>query len=205
VASFAGASKCSLEEWKSRIGSTLRIVAIVQMQSEDFNKFLALQLKIQKAREGFDVKLVSPIEFDAVLYLTYDLCQFVVKPTDAYPAFDAIVVPILAITTMTTTDPSAVAGSNPLVHLRLTLPPFALSLAFSTDCRPFSSFLESLEFLRITLNPRQVCPAEREVHELRKTNDDLHTAIDGLRSVKVHQDRVIQELTRLLATLNSQA
>ena len=56
--------------------------------SPDFNKFLSIQLKIQKARDGFEVKLLTPIEFEAILYLTYDLRQFIVKPTGAYPAFD---------------------------------------------------------------------------------------------------------------------
>jgi hypothetical protein len=172
------------------------------MDSADFNRFLAIQLKIQKVREGFEVNLISPIEFEAILYLTYDLRQFIVKPTGAYPAFDAIVVPILAITSMTTTEPSTIADMNPQVHLRLTLPPFAISIAFPTDCRSFSSFLESVEFLRMTLNPAQMSHAQREICELRKSNDDLHSAVDSLKSVKVQQDQVIQELTKLLAALN---
>ena len=68
---------------------------LIMENSIDYNKFLSIQLKIQKARDGFEVKLLSPIEFDAILYITYDLRQFVVKPTGAYPAFDAIVIPIL--------------------------------------------------------------------------------------------------------------
>jgi hypothetical protein len=136
------------------------------MQSSDFNKFLAIQLKMQKARDGFQVRLISPIEFDALLYLTYDLRQYVVKPSGAYPAFDAIVIPILSITSMNTTEPGTVVESNPQVHLRLTLPPFAATIAFSSDCRSFATFVESLEFLRLTLNPAHMTPAQREIHEL---------------------------------------
>ena len=173
-------------------------------QSSDFNKFLSIQLKIQKARDGFEVKLITPIEFDAILYLTYDLRQFVVKPTGAYPAFDAIVVPILAITSMTTTEPTVV-DSNPMVHLRLTLPPFAMSIEFPTDCRSFASFIESLEFLRMTLNPSHMTQAQREIHELRKTNEDLTYTVEALRETKVQQDQVIQELSRLLKDMSMTA
>jgi hypothetical protein len=172
------------------------------MDSSDFNKFLAIQLKIQKVRDGFEVTLINPIEFDALLYLAYDLRQFVIKPTGAYPAFDAIVVPILAITSMTTTEPSTTADMNPQIHLRLTLPPFALSIAFPSDCRSFSSFLESMEFLRMTINPTQMSHAQREIYELRKANDDLHSAVDSLKSMKTQQDQLIQELSKLLAGLN---
>lgn len=172
-------------------------------QSADFNKFLSIQLKIQKARDGFAVKLIAPIEFDAILYLTYDLRQFILKPTGAYPAFDAIVVPLLAITSMNTTEPTTMdPESNPMVHLRLTLPPFAVSIAFPTDCRSFASFLESLEFLRSCLNPSHMTQAQREIHELRKTNEELSTVIDTMRTTKLQQDQVIQELSRVLKEMS---
>jgi hypothetical protein len=178
------------------------IGAIVQMQSDDFNKFLTIQLKIQKARDGFEVRLVTPIELDAILYLTYDLRQFILKPSGVCSVFEAIVLPILAITSMTTTEPSTVADTNPQVHLRMSLPPFDLSIAFSSDYRSFSTFVESVEFLRMTLNPGQMAPAQREIHELRKANDDLQTTVDSLRTVKLQQEDVIQELARLLAKLS---
>lgn len=169
--------------------------------SPDFNKFLSIQLKIQKARDGFEVKLLTPIEFEAILYLTYDLRQFIVKPTGAYPAFDAIVIPILSITSMTTTDPST--NSNPTVHLRLTLPPFAVSISFSSDCRAFSNFIESLEFLRATMTPSHMTQAQREIHELRKTNEELTSTIESMHTTKLQQDQVIQELSLLLKTMTS--
>ena len=169
--------------------------------SIDYNKFLSIQLKIQKARDGFEVKLLSPIEFDAILYITYDLRQFVVKPTGAYPAFDAIVIPILSITSMNTTELSASTDSNPIVYLRLSLPPFSVSIAFPSDCRSFSSFIESIEFLRTTMTPLHMTQAEREIHELRKTNEVLTNTIQSLHNTKLQQDQVIQELSRLLKTM----
>lgn len=175
---------------------------VLMEQSSEFNKFLSIQLKIQKSRDGLEVKLVSPIEFDAILYLTYDLRQFVVKPTGAYPAFDAIVVPILSITSMNTTEPATASDLNPMVHLRLTLPPFALSIAFPTDCRSFASFIESLEFLRATLSPSLMSQAQKEIHELRQSNEELNNTVEALRATKVKQDQVIQELSRLLKDMS---
>jgi hypothetical protein len=172
------------------------------MQSSDFNKFLAIQLKMQKARDGLDVRLMSPIESDALLYLTYDLRQYVVKPSGAYPAFEAIVIPILSITSMTTTEPST-TESNPQVHLRMTLPAFAVTIAFSSDCRSFTTFVESLEFLRLTLNPAHMTPAQREIHELRAANEELTSTIEMLTTTKAQQDQVIQELSTLLMALRA--
>ncbi|KAH0790567.1 hypothetical protein GPJ56_005556 [Histomonas meleagridis] len=169
--------------------------------SSDFNKFLSLQLKTQKAREGFDVKLIAPVELDAILYLTYDLQQFILKPNGKYTTFDAIVIPIFSIISLNTTEPTTAVDSNPEVHLRLTLPPFAVSIAFPTDCRSFSSFLETLEFLRMTLNQSKLTPAQREIHELVKTNEILMSTIESLRSTKQQQEEVIQELAQILKTL----
>ncbi|OHS95186.1 hypothetical protein TRFO_02113 [Tritrichomonas foetus] len=171
--------------------------------SADFNKFLSIQLKIQKARDGFEVKLLTPIEFNAILYLTYDLRQFIVKPTGAYPAFDAIVIPILSITSMNTTEPATIADSNPTVHLRLTLPPFSVSISFPSDCRSFSSFIESLEFLRATMTPSHMTQAQREIHELRKTNEELTETIESLHTTKLQQDQVIQQLSCLLKSMTT--
>ena len=168
--------------------------------SSDYNKFLSTQLKIQKARDGFEVKLLTPIEFSAILYLTYDLQQFIIKPTGAYPAFDAIVIPILSITTMTTPE-SASPNSNPIVNLRLTLPPFAVSISFPSDCRSFSSFVESIEFLRMTLSQSHMTQAQREIHELRKTNEQMQATIETLHATKLQQDQVIQELSRLMKSM----
>ena len=168
--------------------------------SSDYNKFLSTQLKIQKARDGFEVKLLTPIEFSAILYLTYDLQQFIIKPTGAYPAFDAIVIPILSITTMTTPEPAS-PNSNPIVNLRLTLPPFAVSISFPSDCRSFSSFVESIEFLRMTLSQSPMTQAQREIHELRKTNEQMQSTIETLHAMKLQQDQVIQELSRLMKTM----
>ena len=168
--------------------------------SSDYNKFLSTQLKIQKAREGFEVKLLTPIEFSAILYLTYDLQQFMIKPTGAYPAFDAIVIPILSITSMTTPESSS-PDSSPVVNLRLTLPPFAVSISFPSDCRSFSSFVESIEFLRMTLGQSHMTQAQREIFELRKTNEQMQATIETLHATKLQQDQVIQELSRLMKTM----
>ena len=168
--------------------------------SSDYNKFLSTQLKIQKARDGFEVTLLSPIEFSAILYLTYDLQQFIIKPTGAYPAFDAIVIPILSITTMTTPEPTT-TNSNPIVNLRLTLPPFAVSISFPSDCRSFSSFVESIEFLRMTLSQSHMTQAQREIHELRKTNEQMQATIETLQTTKLQQDQVIQELSKLMKSM----
>lgn len=169
--------------------------------SSDFNKFLSIQLKIQKARDGFEVKMISPIAFDALIYLTYDLEQFVIKPTGAYPAFDAIVIPILSITTMTTSDPSASLDLNPAVHLRLSLPPFAVSFAFPADCRSFGQFTESLEFLRLTLSPSTMTHSQREIYQLRKTNEELSNAVTSLQTTRLQQEQIIQELSKILNSL----
>jgi hypothetical protein len=40
---------------------------------------------------------------------------------------------------------------------------------------------------------------QREIHHLRETNDELTTTIEVLRTAKLQQDQVIQELSRLLA------
>ena len=174
-------------------------------QSSDFNKFLSIQLKIQKAREGFEVKMISPIVFDALIYLTYDLQQFVIKPTGAYPAFDAIVIPILTITNMTTTEPSTSQDLNPAVHLRLSLPPFALSFAFSADFRSFGQFIESLEFLRLTLAPSTLTQSQKELHELRKTNEELSNAVTSLQTTRLQQEQIIQELSKILQNLTQES
>jgi hypothetical protein len=79
---------------------------------------------------------------------------------------------------------------------------FVISIAFPSDCRSCSSFLESVEFLRMTLKPAQMSHAQTEICGLRKANDGLHSAVDSLRSVKTQQDQLIQELTKLLAGLN---
>ena len=172
--------------------------------SSDYNKFLSTQLKIQKARDGFEVTLLTPIEFSAILYLTYDLQQFIIKPTGAYPAFDAIVIPILSITTMTTPEPAS-PNANPIVNLRLTLPPFAVSISFPSDCRSFSSFVESIEFLRMTLSQSHMTQAQREIHELRKNNEQLQATIETLQTTKIQQDQVIQELSRLMKSMTQSA
>jgi hypothetical protein len=174
------------------------------MESPDYNRFLALQLKVQKVRNGFEVGILSPIECDAMLSLSYDLRQYVLKPVGAYPVFEAIVIPVLSIASMTTTDPTTSPDSSPQVHLRLTLPPFAVSLGFSRDCRSFSTFLESLEFLRIALNPARPAPVQREAEELRARNEELAGALEQLRATKAQQDQVIQELSRLVVTLTDQ-
>lgn len=189
---------------KNNSNKVLNFIFSLMEQSPDFNKFLSIQLKIQKARDGFEVKLIAPIEFDAILYLTYDLRQFILKPSGAYPAFDAIVIPIMSITSLTTTEPSTTNDTNPSVHLRLTLPPFALSISFPSDCRSFSSFIESLEFLRMTLNPTRLTQSQREIHELRKTNEDLSSSLEALHSTKLQQDQVIQELSVLLKSFSTQ-
>jgi hypothetical protein len=172
------------------------------MDAPDYNKFLALQLKMQKVRNGFEVSVLSPIECDAVLSLSYDLRQYVVKPGGNYPAFEAIVIPVLSIVSLTTTEPTISHDSSPQVHLRLSLPPFSISLGFSRDCRSFATFIESLEFLRVAL--MRIAQGERMVEELRTTNEDLTAALDQLRATKIQQDELIQELSRLVVTLTDQ-
>ena len=104
---------------------------------------------------------------------------------------------------MNTTEPSTITDSNPIVHLRLTLPPFAVSISFPSDCRSFSCFIESLEFLRTTMTPSHMTQAQREVHELRKTNEELTNTIQSLHTTKMQQDQLIQELSRLLKTMTT--
>jgi hypothetical protein len=45
------------------------------------DEFLALQAKVQKARGGLEVRLLAPVELEAVAFLTYDLREFMLKPT----------------------------------------------------------------------------------------------------------------------------
>jgi hypothetical protein len=173
------------------------------MDSPDYNRFLALQLKMQKARGGFEVQVLSSVEFEAVIFLTYELRQFVIKPGGICPAFDSILIPIASITSMTTVEPSANPESNPQVCLRFALPPFSVSISFSRDCRSFTTFVELIEFLRMTLNPPQLPPAHREIQELREANDELTTTVEQLKNVKSQQEAIIQELSRLLASVTT--
>ena len=166
--------------------------------SSDFNKFLSTQLKIQKAREGFEAKMISPIEFNSIIYLNYDLEKFIVKPIGVYPAFDSIMIPILSITTMNTTEPTTLGNSNPAVHLRLTIPPFSISLEFPSDCRSFGTFIETIEFLILTLNPNHLNQSQKEIFDLRKNNEQLQSTIHAFHSTKIQQEQVIQELSKLL-------
>jgi FtsZ-binding cell division protein ZapB len=171
------------------------------MDSPDYNRFLALQLKMQKARSGFEVKLLSPIELDAVAYLTYDLRSYVFKPIAICPAFELISIPIASITSMTTTEPTSARESNPQVHLRLALPPFRVSISFSRDCRSFATFLETIEFIRLSGNVTQVPAGHREIQELREANEDLNNEVEQLRMMKHQQDQVIEEMSRLLGRI----
>jgi hypothetical protein len=172
------------------------------MESPDYNRFLTLQLKIQKAHNGFEITLLSPIEFEAVAYLTYDLRQYVLKPIGVCPAFDSIMIPIPSITSMTTSELTSASGSILQVHLRLTLPPFAVSLGFPRDCQSFGIFIESIEFLQLTLNPPQFSLPHREIQELRELNGELNNTLKLLKSTKAQQEQVIQELSQLLVTAN---
>jgi len=163
--------------------------------SSDYNRFLSTQLKIQKARDGFEVKMLSPIEFNAVIYLTYDLQQYIIKPLGVCPAFESIVIPIMSISSLKTNDPSTDGIANPEVHIKLSIPPFGISLSFPTDCRSFGYFVESTEFLSMTLGPSQMTQSQREVLELRKANEQLQSIIQSYQIYKGQQDSLIKELS----------
>jgi hypothetical protein len=82
---------------------------------------------------------------------------------------------------MAVTDPATTADSPAQVQLRLALP---VALAFPRDCRAFAVSGESVEFLRLTLDPTQSSPWQREIRELRSANAELTGAVELLRTTK---------------------
>ena len=160
-----------------------------------FNRFLAIQLKMQKVREGLDVQLVKPLEVDASLSLTYDLQYFLIKPRTQTAPFQSIVVPITSIIYLTTSDPSI---TDPVVEIRLPQPPFGISLVFPSDCRSYIDFLDTMEFLKTTLKQSHHTEDNPELKALREKNEELITTSEMLREVKQQQNAVIQSLLSLL-------